>query len=68
MCNELITKGFDARVIVTSDWSNLNPETYYAISIGAHSNKADAETQLAEMKRNGYESAYIKYSGDCLVD
>lgn len=68
MCNELITKGFDARVIVTSDWSNLNPETYYAISIGAHSNKADAETQLAEMKRNGYEIAYIKYSGDCLVD
>lgn len=68
MCNELITKGFDARVIVTSDWSNLNPETYYAISIGVYSNKADAEAQLAEMKRNGYESAYIKYSGDCVAD
>lgn len=67
MCNELINKGFDALVIKTSDWSNLNPETYYAISIGAHARKEDAETQLSVMKRNGYESAYVKYSGDCLI-
>ena len=67
MCNELISKGFDALVIKTSDWSNLNPETYYAISIGAHARKEDAEAQLSVMKRNGYESAYVKYSGDCLI-
>lgn len=68
MCNELIAQGFDARIIVTSEWSNLNPETYYAISIGMYSNKSDAKTQLTEMKRNGYESAYIKYSGSYLLD
>lgn len=68
MYNEFIAQGFDVQMVVTSEWSNLNRESYYAVSVGMHSSKESAKAQLKEVKRRGYESAYIKYSGNYLLD
>ena len=54
--------GFDARIYFTPDWSNLNKEPYYAVSIGEHATMEDANKML-EMVLDVYPEAYVKYSG-----
>lgn len=55
--------GYDARIYYTPDWSNLNKEPYYAISIGEYSTKEEANSILPNVK-SIYPDAYVKYSGD----
>lgn len=56
-------EGFDdAQVIVTSDWENLNPETWYAITVGCFDSEKEAEANL-EKARCINQDAYIKHSG-----
>lgn len=54
--------GFDARVLRTWDWSNLNPDKYYAITIGEHETLEEANKILAQVK-SVYPDAYVKYTG-----
>lgn len=56
-------KGFDGQVFVTTNWSNLIDEKWYAVSAGVYSTKEEAEAVLAEVQ-SIYSDAYIKYSGD----
>ena len=55
--------GLDARVFVTTDWSNLNSEKYYVVTAGTYSSYSEAEAMLPTVK-NVVKDAYIKYSGD----
>lgn len=57
--------GFDARVFVTTDWSNLNDETFYVVTAGIYQTEDEANEVLADV-RNLCADAYIKYSGDFL--
>ena len=54
---------YDAAVIVSTDWSNLNKERWYCVTVGRYSTKAEAQNILPKVK---YEcpSAYVKYTGD----
>lgn len=61
--NAMIKKGFNAQVFVTTDWSNLNNEKWYAVSAGVYSSKKDANAALADVQKI-YADAYVKYSGD----
>lgn len=61
---ELSGKGLDAKVFTTSDWSNLNSETYYAVSAGTYMSEEDAKAALDSVVAKGYEDAYVKYSGE----
>lgn len=56
-------KGFDGRVFVTTDWSNLNSEKWYTITAGVYPSKEAAEAALPNVQAI-YSSAYVKYSGD----
>ncbi len=54
-----------AQVFLTSEWSNLNPEPWYAVSAGIYSSENDAWYRLSQVQ-SIYPDAYIKYSGEYL--
>ena len=56
--------GMTALVFLTTDWSNLNSEPYYVVSLGMYTNESDANGALETAKGLGYTDAYVKYSGD----
>ena len=60
----LSSKGYNAQVFVTTDWSNLNSEKYYVVTAGVYYSETDAKKELASVKSLGYSDAYVKYSGN----
>lgn len=54
--------GFDAFVVLTTDWSNLNSEPWYCVSLGSYSSEDAANAALSKA-RSVYSDAYVKYSG-----
>ncbi len=63
MAEEAREKGLSAQVFVTTDWENLNTETWYAVTAGTYGSPEEAEESLSRV-RQYYPDAYIKYSGD----
>lgn len=53
-----------AAVYVSSDWSNLNAETWYVVSIDQAVSQGDAEQAALIAQQKGYDGAYAKYTGD----
>jgi len=62
--NEAWGKGFEAQVFMTTDWSNLNSEPWYVVSVGCFDSEADATALVAKAESAGYSGAYAKHSGD----
>ena len=60
---ECYQNGFEGQVYVTSDWSNLNSETWYVVTAGIYTSTADAEAMLPYVQYV-YPDAYIKYTGE----
>lgn len=56
--------GFDAKVYETTDWENLSPEHWYVVSAGEYATKEEAAEMLPKVKAAGFDSAYIKYTGN----
>lgn len=59
----LKASGFDARVFVTTDWSNLNTEKFYVVTAGVYVTQDEANAALASIQ-SVCADAYVKYSGD----
>lgn len=62
--SEASYKGINAQKYLSSDWSELNADPYYVVSAGTYTSEEDANSNLADVKNQGYKSAYVKYSGD----
>lgn len=63
--DELRNSGFpNAEVVCTTDWTNLNKETWYSVTVGRFSSKSDAEQAVSKLKAQGVSDAYSRYSGD----
>ncbi len=62
--NALSEKGFDGRVFISSEWSNLNKETWYVVSAGTYATEEAAKAMLNTVKSSGYPDAYVKFSGN----
>ena len=58
----LKASGFDARVYVTTDWSNLNTEKFYVVTAGVYSTESEANAALTSVQ-SVCPDAYVKYSG-----
>lgn len=57
-------KGFEnASVIMTSQWSNMNSDTWYAVTADFYETKSAANKDLNKAKSIS-SNAYIKYSGN----
>lgn len=59
--------GISGSVYISSDWANLNPETWYLVSAGIYDTYEEALTGLDSMHAAGYTDAYIKWSGEYLA-
>ena len=63
--DNLRNSGFpNAQVVCTTDWTNLNKETWYSVSVGKFSSKSDADQAVSKLKSQGVSDAYSRYSGD----
>lgn len=63
VADELISKGYYAQVVLTSDWSELNQDTWYAVTSGMYGTEEEAVAALSQIQ-NIYGDAYVKYSGE----
>ena len=59
---EASSSGFDAQVFDTVDWSNLNPEHWWVVSLGTYPDEYSANAALPQVQAF-YPDAYVKYSG-----
>lgn len=57
--------GFMSQVYITTDCSNLNPETYYVVAVGTYDIEDDVNAALYSV-RSYCTDGYVKYSGDYL--
>ena len=64
--SELDDKGFDAIVLLSSEWSEMNSKPFYCVSAGRCLDESEAEGLLANVKSEGYKDAYVKYTGNRL--
>ena len=55
--------GFTAEILVTTDWSNLNPEPWYVVTAGRYETEESANAVLSAVKQV-YPDAYVKWSGN----
>ena len=63
--DDLRNSGFpNAQVVCTTDWTNLNKETWYSVTVGKFSSKSDADQAVSKLKSQGVSDAYSRYSGD----
>ena len=62
-CEEVSKKGFSAKVLLSSEWKNLNAEPYYCVTAGECKTEEEANKLLEEVKTAGYPDAYVKESG-----
>lgn len=58
------SRGFDAEVLLTTDWSNLNSEPWYVVTLGIAGSEGDAYDILSDAQSSVYGDAYVKWSGD----
>ena len=56
--------GLPAMIFETTDWSNLNSEHYYVVSVGVSTDEATAKRLCEQAKEAGFDDAYVKYSGE----
>ena len=54
----------NAGVYLTTDWSNLNAEPWYVVTLDVCASQSDAESAATRAQSNGYDGAYAKYTGD----
>lgn len=57
---------YPIEAILTTEWRNLNPEPYYAVTVGRYASEEEAK-RILEFAQEYYPNAYIKYTGDCLI-
>ena len=65
---KLKDKGLPAVYVYSCDWENMNKDPYYCVSIGRAYMESEADGYLDDAKKAGYESAYVKYTGDHVAD
>ena len=64
--DQLRSKGYDAKLYVSSEWSNLNPETWYVVAAASTATESEANAVCDQAHADGYADAYVKYSGEHL--
>lgn len=54
-------RGYSPRIVITTDWSGLNKESWYALTPGVYYTQADAQAAFAAIQ-SIYPTAFIKYT------
>lgn len=61
--NALRAFGYDAKIYLTTEWTNLDPIPAYMISTGEYGSEEEAQASLESVKATGRNEAYIQYTG-----
>lgn len=61
--DNLTAQGYPAKVFLTTEWSNLNTEPWYVVSVGVFYSESGAYNALPSVK-SMYGDAYVKFSGN----
>lgn len=61
---EMSANGLTGYVYVTTDWENLNSDTYYVVTAGMYATEEEAKEALLKVQAAGYKDAYVKYTGE----
>ena len=64
VANELRANGYDSSTVITTDWANLNNESWYVVTAGRFRNENDANSVIPKLVADGYQGAYSKFSGE----
>lgn len=65
VASELSSNGYDAQIFLSSEWENLNADTWYVVTAGVFDTESEAEQVMDELEASGLTtSAYVKHSGD----
>ena len=62
--SKLSNEGFSSNVVVSSDWSELDSETWYCVTTGSWITEAEANEIVLLLHDVGYTDAYSKYTGE----
>ena len=54
----------DAAYYVSNRWENLNPDTWYVVSLKRCGSQSEAETAVSKAHKSGYGDAYVRHTGD----
>ena len=66
--SKLEDEGFDALTLLSSEWSEMNSKPFYCVSAGRCYTDTDAESLLSKVIDSGYKDAYVKYTGERLLN
>jgi len=61
---QLLDAGYNAQIIYTPEWSNLNKDPYYTVTAGMYTSEYMANIELDAVKSLGFDGAYVKFSGE----
>lgn len=64
--SSLTKDGYKSNVVVSTDWENLNSDTWYYVTTGSWDTESEAEEMVSILKKAGYSDAYSKYTGEYL--
>lgn len=62
LAREAYDRGYDPVVCLTTDWSSLNSQPYYVVSLGQCPTQEYAEN-IRVAAQDAYPDAYVKYTG-----
>jgi hypothetical protein len=68
VADKLVTQGFSAGVIYTTEWENLSLSPWYIVFIGPYGTRPEAAKALAAAESVGYQRFIIKFSGLTTID
>ena len=65
---KLEESGFEALTLLSSEWSEMNSKPYYCVTAGRYDAEYEAQEVLERVREAGYKDAYVKYTGDRLIN
>ena len=65
---KLEESGFEALTLLSSEWSEMNSKPFYCVSAGRYETQEEAQAALERVKEAGYKDAYVKFTGDRLIN
>jgi septal ring-binding cell division protein DamX len=68
IADQLVSQGFSAGVIYTTEWENLSLSPWYIVFIGPYGTRPEADKALKAAESVGYQKFIIKFSGMTTID
>lgn len=62
--NQLRNAGFSPEIVVSTDWTGFNQDSWYLVIVGRYGDKGTAQSTVNQILGSGFGQAFVQYSGD----